>query len=221
MMLRRILLIIILTGLTTSIIAQKSTDTELWTGGELKLRLTKKLKVDVDEQFRFNDTISSFKAALTEIGLKYKLDKGFSLKGNFRFARRSNKSNRNRFSLDVNYDWDKKEFPLSIEYRLRFQNTSDASLGKNFTYVRNRIGLDYNLSKLVDPFLFYELYFRLNGKNEFRVTRFTFGLDWKMTEQLDLTTYYRIDSDINVKKPKKQNIIGVMLSYDLDLRKKE
>ena len=113
-----------------------------------------------------------------------------------------------------NYNWSKKGAPLSFGYRLRFQSL----LGNNKTYVRNKLKFEYNLSKLVDPFMAYELFFRLNGKNEFRVSRITLGLDWRITKPLHLTTFYRLQDDIFIKNPERRHIIGVTLDYKLDLK---
>lgn len=90
---------------------------------------------------------------------------------------------------------------------MRFQHQFISSK----TYLRNKIKIGYNLSKLVDPFIAYEAFFRFNTKNEFRVSKWKFGLDWKINKRLDLTTYYRFQDDIFIKKPEGQHIIGLMV----------
>lgn len=197
--------------------SQKPTDTELWTGGALNLRLSKAFRMEVEEQLRFKDTVSSLKNALTEIGLRYKLNKYFAFKGNTRWISRPGKKNRYRLSLDAYFRWSKKKFPLSASYRLRFQNTHTFISRKNSTYLRNKISLDYNLSRIVDPFCSYELYYRFNAKNEFRVKRFTFGMDWRLHKRMHLATFYRIQDKINIKVPERQNIFGFMLTYRIKL----
>lgn len=209
----KLLLTIGLIGTFSILNAQNSTDTELWTGGIFKLKLNQKFRIDLKGQFRFNDTISLMKSTFTEIGLRYKIDKHFAVKGNYRYIIKPSKNNRSRISLDAYYNWSKKKLPLSIQYRLRFQDTKERASGRKYTYLRNKITVDYNLTKLVDPFLSYERYYRFNQKNEFRTWRFTAGLDWRLAKKIDLTTFYRYQKEINVKNPSAQHIIGIMVTY--------
>ena len=195
--------------------AQRPADFELWVGGELGFRLNKQLAVSLSEQVRFDDTISAIKKSFTEIGLKYKIGKGFSLKGNYRFIIPPGQNVLHRIALDGNYRWKKKGAPLSISYRLRYQH----QFGKKRTYIRNKVKFGYNLTKLVDPFAAYEMFFRLNGKNEFRVSRLTVGLDWKITKKIEFTTFYRLQDDIFIKVPERQHVLGIILSYKLKAKK--
>ena len=203
------------------IYAQKPADFELWPGAGYKLKIDKHFRTDAVVQFRINDTISSIKSALTEVGLKYRLNKYFAFRGAYRYTARPLKNDRQRFSLEALFSWSKKKFPLSARYRLRFQDTQELNSRKKSTYLRNKVGAKYNLSKLVDPFVAYEIYYRFNKKNEFRVSRFTAGLDWRITKKIHLSTFYRIQDDINVKKPKRRHIIGIQVGYNMKIKKKK
>lgn len=201
--------------------AQVTTDSELWTGGTYKLGITKKVRFEFEEQFRFNNSISSYKNNFTELRVRYKFNKHIAVKGNIRHVIRYNDFNRRRFSIDAFYNWDKKSFPLRFQYRLRLQDSKEFQTGKKTDYIRNKFSLEYNLTKLVDPFISYELYYMFNQKNEFRTWRLTTGLNWKLNKQIDLSTYYRYQTEINVKKPQAQHIIGLMLTYSTKIKKKE
>lgn len=212
------LFVVYLMSFSAQVIA---TDNELWTGGTYKLGITKKVRVEFEEQFRFNNNLSSYNNNFTELRLRYKFNKHFAVKGNLRHTIRYKDFNRRRFTIDAYYNWEKKSFPLRFQYRLRLQDSRVFQTGKKTNYIRNKFSLEYNLTKLVDPFIAYEIYYRLNQKNEFRVSRFTMGLNWKLNKQIDLSTYYRLQRDINIKKPQAQHIIGLMLTYSMKLKKKE
>ena len=210
------ILYLIIIVIPFNILAQKPTDTELWTGGTINFKLTKRFALDVSEQVRFDNNISSYKKSFTNIGLKIKLNKHFSLKPSYRFIALPISTFDHRVSLDGYYKWKKKKIPLSFSYRMRFQHQFVSSK----SYLRNKLTMGYNLSKLVDPFFAYEIFFRFNGKNEFRVSRFTLGLDWKINKRVGLTSYYRLQDDIFIKKPKRQHIIGIMLNYKIKSKKR-
>lgn len=197
--------------------AQKPSDLELWTGASFQYRMSKKWSIAIEEQFRFNDTISSLQKSFTEAGLKFRLGKGFAIAGNYRYSVYRTSANRHRVSGDLSYGFDKKGFPLVIDIRSRFQYT----FNQNRTFLRNKIALSYKLSKLVDPYIQYEAFFRFNGKNEFRINRYTLGLDWRLMKELNLTTFFRIEDEINIKSPTQQKIIGLSLDYTLKYKKKK
>jgi len=204
--------------MTQVVSAQIPTDNELWLGGAIDLKLNKKWSVELEEQFRINNNISTLNQAFTELSGKYKINKYFGLKGNYRFVGRPKKNNKNRLSIDILAKWKKKNFPLSFGYRLRLQRAITSGSKNTRSYIRNKFGVNYNLSKLVDPFIAYEIYFRPD-KKEFRVSRITLGLDWKLNKRMELTSFYRIQRDINIKKPTRQNIIGVMFTYNTSWKK--
>ena len=218
---RILISIVILCSLSTMLSAQITTDTELWTGGTFKLRLNKNFRIDIEEQLRFNDTISSRKSSFTEFGLKYRINKRWALKGNYRYVVRPTNNNKSRFSLDTYYSWSKKKKPISIQYRLRLQDAKESNTGRKSTHIRNKITVGYNLAKLVDPSISYEIYYRLNQKNEFRTWRLTGGLDWRISKQIDLTTFYRYQKEINVNNPEAQHILGLMLTYGMKIKKEK
>lgn len=191
---------------------------ELWTGVTAKMKIKKDWRLDLEQQFRFRDTLSTQKSNFTELSLNYRFNKRFKLKANYRHTRRIDQRNRNRVALSLYYNWKPKKTDLSVQYRFSFQNDYEVWTEQQITLARNRILLDYNLSKLVDPFFGYESFYRFNYRYEFRTNRFTFGLDWRLNKDMDLKTFYRIEQEINVKVPERQNVFGLMLIYSFKLK---
>ena len=192
----------------------QSKDIELWTGGEFKVKFNKKWSASIAEQLRFNNNVSNLRQAFTELSGKYKFNKYFALSTTYRYIGRPNSNNKNRFSLDFLAKYKLKEIPLSFGYRLRAQKAI-TSVSKNTTsYIRNKFSVNYNLSKLVDPFIAYETYFMLK-KSEFRLNRITIGLDWKINKQMSICSYYRFQKETNVKFPARTHIIGLLFAYKI------
>ena len=146
-------------------------DDQLWTGAKLRLRMNKKLRFDIEEQVRFNNDISRLNVTFTEGSILYEITKRISIKGNFRYIYDPESHNALRYSGDLAYDWSKKGFPLDLKYRLRFQRRVEEHTRDIDSYFRNKFSADYNLSKLVDPFIAYESYFKLDYINKFTVNR--------------------------------------------------
>ena len=206
-------------SLPTTILGQGTTDTQLWTGGSLKLRFSDKLGSHVEEQVRFTDTISMLGTTFTELGFQYKPGKWFTIGPDLRYYAVPHGNDRTRMAMNLHFRWRKKGLPLSIHYRMRFQHTVGSNTGLASTYLRNKLGLKYDLSSVVDPLLEFESNFRFNGKNEFRRNRFTIGLEWRISRRLDLVTYDRSQNEFNVKEPERDRILAVLLAYELDLRR--
>jgi len=171
----------------------------------------------MEEQLRFNDTISSLKLSFTQFGFRYTLKNHIFFKTLYRYIVRPEKNNRQRWTFDIAYKWKKKGFPLSVDYRLRFEDERETSSGDKFTFLRNKLTCSYNLSRPADPFVAYEPFYRFNHKNELRNLRFTTGIVWRLGKQIDMKTFYRIEKTINVNNPERDNIFGIMLTGEIDL----
>ena len=140
-------------------------DNQLWSGATLKLGISKKLRFDIEEQVRFNNDISKLNITLTEGSILYDLTKKISLKGTFRYIFDPNSHNAQRITFDFYRDLSIKNFPLDFKYRLRFHREVEEHTRESACYLRNKISADYNLSKLVDPFVEFESYFMLSHVN--------------------------------------------------------
>ena len=94
-----------------------------------------------------------------------------------------------------------------------YQDSWESTTHVTKHYFRNRFNLEYNLSKLVDPYVSLESYFRFDGKNQWRQHRYTIGLNWKITKKLDIDSYYHFQKEINVKHPETLYIWGLGVGY--------
>ncbi len=194
-------------------------DNHLWTGATFKFRVNKKLRLDIEEQVRFNNDISRLNTLFTEGSILYDLTKSIRVKGNFRYYYDPGSHNSYRYSGDFSYDWSKKGFPIDLGYRFRFQRLIEEHTRESESYIRNKFSADYNLSKVVDPFIAYESYFRLNYINQFTVNRYIVGLEWRLFENVDLETFFMYEDEFGEINPEINRVFGLALSYDFDFRK--
>lgn len=205
-------------------------DSELWLSSTYKLELNKKWRFEIEDQLRLEEHIGTFGSNVIETGVRYTILRDLDIKGQYRYTIvdqglasdfiEKSAFNESRFSLDLSYELDKKNFPLSLYYRARFQDGKARYTGEKKTMLRNRLGLELELGKNISPFVEYENFFRLNDKNEFRENRYTAGIEWRINKEMDLSTFYRIDQQMNTRSNKQQNIVGIAFSYTQKLKKK-
>jgi len=196
-------------------------DVQLWTGPVLKYNITDKFRAEFEQQFRFNNNISQYDYTFSELALRYKLLKFLDVKAIYRHSfipegqTGGALSEYDKSRIGVNASTGTKIFntDLKVGYRIMYQHSWENTTLVSTNYIRNRFEIDYNLSKLADPYANYESYYRLDNKNEFRQNRFTIGLSWKISDKLDIDSYYRYQNEINVKNPETDHIIGVGIIY--------
>jgi len=219
----RKLLVFFMVILTMPVLAQREddeiveeNDIRLWTGGTVKFEFTKDLRLEVEQQYRISDTISNYESSFTEFGVRYEFNDWLDAKGQYRYTSEIMDRNTQRWSLDISAKYEIDDFPVDLEYRFRVTDSRVDFTGEKDTYVRNRFGLDWNMSKLVDPFFEYENFYKFNEHMEFRVNRFTLGLEWKLSDESDFETYYRVEDEFNTSVPEMQHIIGIMIDYEVE-----
>ncbi len=200
------------------------TDSKLYTGATLKYNINKKIRIEFEQQIRFNENISKYDFTFSEFGVRYEMLKYLDLKAIYRYSfipeqqtgNEISEYNKSKYTLEASTGTKIFNTGLKASYRLRYQNSSESSSTETSSYIRNRIELGYNLSKLVDPYASYESYFRLNGKNEFREDRYILGLAWKITNKLDFESQFIYQYEINVRNPETDYIIELGLVYSFN-----
>ncbi|OIQ36185.1 MAG: hypothetical protein BM555_03160 [Crocinitomix sp. MedPE-SWsnd] len=218
--LKKSLLICFLFVLSWNINAQIPHDVEAWVGSNLKFKLNKKVSLNISPEIRFDNDISTRKSVFTDLELKLKLSKYWALKWGFRFAQRPNNGIKLRGNFDILFSVKKKKKKLSFRNRLRSQFGYAIQTGKNEVFIRDQVLFKYNLSKLVDPYAGGEIFFKTKSL-EFRQFRLLAGLDWKLTNWWDVSTFYIYEREIFNSNPSASNIIGFSSTFKLKKKKQK
>ncbi len=188
---------------------------EVWTGFTLKKDLNKKFSLNFDEQVRITEG-SQIRVNFMEAGIKYKFIKKAAFKVQYRYSFRNDVRNTSRLSFDLSYKWKIKPANLQIKYRARFQNTVVDYTGQSMAYFRNRLIVTYKYNKKWSTYAYFENFYRLNERNEFRANRYEFGANYNINKQFELKTFLQYDYEINVKSPSSRRVIGVLVKYEFD-----
>ncbi len=217
---KKLLFILILSGVCSFAGAQEK-DIQLWTGPVVKYNINDKFRFEFEQQFRFNENISQYDFTFSEFAIRYKVFRYLDVKTLYRHSfiqpeqtgSELDEYDRSRVSFNASTSTKIFNTGIKVGYRLMYQHSWENTTLMASNYIRNRFELDYNLSKLVDPYASYESHFKLNGKNEFRQNRYTIGLSWKVSDKLDIDSFYRYQYEVNVKNPETDVIIGLGVIY--------
>jgi hypothetical protein len=209
-----------------AVVKAQTKDVQLWTGPILKYNITKKIRLDFEQQFRFNENISSYDFTFSEFAVRYKVFKYLDVKAVYRHSfipevtsgSVISEYDKSRICFDASTGIEIFNTGLEIGYRIRYQDSWEHTTMASTHYIRNRFDLSYNLSKLVDPYTSWDNFYRLDGKNEVRQNRYVFGLTWKITKDLDIDSYYLFQKDKNVKIKNLETIhvIGLAVIYSIN-----
>lgn len=191
----------------------QSTDKELWTGAGIRYDINRRFRMDIEQECRWKDQMGTFKFTYTEVGIRWRINRIFSIRGKYRYLFVPDDYDGGKFYLDGNVDLSKKRFPLSISYRLRYERGNEFVVSKMENWLRNQFEINWNMSKIADPYLGWENFRRLDGINEARANRYSFGIDWRLSKIISLSSFYIFEDEFNVKKPLDRHIIGLRLTY--------
>lgn len=196
-------------------------DNEIWTGINFEKKLSKKIRIGLNNQFRLNENFSQPKKMFSELGLSYKFNQYVSSSFRYRFTSRFQKKDRARWTAILKMKYKIKPLDLTPSYRFRYQNEDQFNSNKEINVMRHKFALGYNMTKLVAPFVSYETFYRFNQINEFSNYRATIGLKWNLPNKWSISTYYRIDKDLNVFPESGSKIVAILFDKRLGKKKKK
>lgn len=201
---------------------------EFWTGITVRAKVTKWVSAQVEQQVRFAETIGDYKSTVTEASLRLRPWEHLGAALSYRFtdragSERADDNDRQRWSADGFYTLGSSDTQWLFAHRVRYQQARTAGEADEEakTYVRNRLQLTYNLTKRVQPYASTEFFYRLNGRNENQLNRFTLGLETRIGKKFTLDTFFRVEKERNVRYPETAYVVGVTGLYRLSFRRKD
>lgn len=201
-------------------------DLESWNTLGISKKIGKHFKVNLNQQFRFDDNSTHLAKYFTNLSADYKFNKHFSASLGYRFIREKDEEenlfeNQQRWNFDATYKH--KLDRLSLSYRLRLQTRNDWGVTKaegdeSVNYMRLRLKAGYNIKNWkLDPYFTSEI-FRKNKESispTFNNLRFTLGTSYKIKGFGNVGGFYRIERELGTTYPKTTYIIGLKLKYNL------
>ena len=206
--------------ISVSCLAQENTNEELWSGLGTKMAFSKKFRVDLEHQVRFQNDFQEYNYSFTELGLNYKPIKRIRINGNYRhmFYERGL---RHRYAIEGHYTIKPKNSKFYFHIRERFQSFVWNDDNSSTSNIRNLFTIGYKANNLVKIYTTQEWFYRLDNFNSFRTYRGSIGINWNFTKRLMLMTYYSYQKSINTTSNIVNHIIGLRGFYKIDLSKKK
>lgn len=213
--------LLFLAALLSSVSAWAQTnDFGVWVGASLKKSFAKHYAVGLETELRLRDNASTVDNILTDVELSRKFGKYVKLSGFYRFSQKNQVDNFegvNRVGADLS-----GKIPLvkklKLAYRTRYQwQWLKGQTEPYTTFWRNRLGLEYKLSKKLSPYVSYELWYRTTQEETRRFDRYRMmaGLEYNINKVHSLELYGFFQQEMNRRLNDAQGIVG--LSYKIGL----
>lgn len=224
-LLKKIFMVVLISGTTFLVDAQES-DFGTWIEIGLEKQITKKLRLEFEEEIRVFKNFGEFDRFATGIGGAYTFNKYLRAGAGYSwlYKHRFNKElweHRHRFHFYVRgrYKFDRFTFTLRERLQTTFVDESIPGFGYNpRTYLRSRLQAAYNIKgSVLAPFTSAEMYYQLNNPkgNQIDNMRYTLGTNWGISKNFDLDSFFRLDQEINVKNPVSYWILGFSFNFSL------
>lgn len=195
-------------------------DFQSWNNISVSKEIVDDLNVNFKQEVRLFNNATDLKDYITVIGANYRLNKYAKFGALYRLTVANDfdqsTSYEHRWYADAALRYRKSRFILG--YRFRYQLSYDDFTINNWSHIRNRFSVKYDIPKSkILPFTEYEFYYALNNpiKNTIEKSRFTMGLEYGVTKYLDLSAYYRIQKRRTYgSKPYNRYILGISASFN-------
>jgi len=206
--------------------AQSEVDAELWAGGKVNVSIKKRWRFEAEYQQRWENNISTRKVTFQEFALRYKVAKWFLVKPSFRIVQAPQLNDDwNRASLDLCVRNRKQGSPFRFSIRLKGQYNYGVNKAVRHVGLRNRFSLSYDTGKLVDPSISFEVFDKSLRFEPIGLqpsdTRLKLGVDWHISKQWSLNTFYGLEQQVGRKTNNKEHIIGVLGVWKMKVKKKK
>ena len=189
-------------------------DDELWVGFEVKYDITDDLMFEFGQQARYKEDYSVFKMSLTDFGLHYRFTDNFKA---FAFYRLRSRDEKPQHAAILALYAEEKWKPITIQYRLRFQNTFDLE-DDNEYLIRNKLKVEADIKKLpFIPFTAAEIFYRHGYDKGDRFNRYRLyaGVEFDLPNKQKIDLLFIYQEEFNMKKPDLRRIIGLYYSVKL------
>ena len=196
--------------LSISVVHSKSIDDELWTGMELKKKITSKIKLELGQQIRLKDHWSLVHKTLTDLSLSYKILPFVEFSGGYRYNVYEDKE-KSRINFDIKIDFNIKYSP---SLRFSLEQASEINEEPEDIVVRNKLSFEYPLSKQITPYISYEIFHTIEDESfSYNQFRLGVGIKYEFNKDQSIKLFYIYEENLEKNEIENTNIWGLKYGY--------
>jgi len=185
-------------------------DTHTWTSIGFEKNLPHSLSLEFEQELRIKDRLSTFSQTISEVSLSYKVIDGLNISIPYRYAVFDDKI-KQRLSFGASYKYNFN--PISLKYRTKLQRSFEKEKTHEYL-IRNKLIIEYKLSRKIEPFFSGELFNKSN--NELDEYRVSFGLAVDLPRKSSIKIFYIFKKeDLTKTNPDKINVFGLSYTFKL------
>lgn len=185
--------------------------------GTIMLKVSPKVKGELNFQTRIMDNAQQLKTIMVEPGIKLKLSNHFAIKSALRYSslpiyrydRIEFYNKIYRLHLAGYYVWHKEGVPLRIQIRVRTEGENSSS------YWRYRLKIASNYKGFIKPYSSFEIFNRSKTDIFLDVYRVEAGVKTDLNESLNITCMYRHESYYWHYNKSRTDAIGIMINLSI------
>ena len=193
--------------------AQKD-DLQLWGSVKFSKKVNSKIRFELQEQIRWEDSLSQQQKNFTDLGFKYKLTKAHSLGLNVRIVNEIEEDKNIRMNLDFSSAYSPSGISISLKQRVRLQQSWKDDGEIDNMHFRTKWSIAVK-NKFINPYFSHEIYWKMAAINELSKKRFTLGISWEMMKKLKMKIFVRSQRQQNKNNPDQIQILGFGLHYKI------
>ena len=188
-------------------------DTESWNSIGFETKLPYSFELEVEQELRLKDQLSSFKQTFTEISISYKIIDGMKIFIPIRYAIFEDKT-KERISFGGSYKYNLK--PVNIRYRAKFQRVyTDTEFSSDL--VRNKFSIEYKINKKIRPYISSEVFHRYNlNQYQYDEYRYSLGINLDLIKKKQIKIFYTYKME-DLTKSKSSQINAFGIAYNIKL----
>ncbi|HNQ12557.1 MAG TPA: DUF2490 domain-containing protein [Bacteroidia bacterium] len=216
---RNILFLFVLCAHTS--IAQVN-DAGLWASVQVEKKITRKVSVQLSQEFRWYENISELGTLNSDLGVSYRLHKAVAVSLNYRFSQKKQVDDfyctRHRYyaDLQLRQSINKFTFILRTRYQMQFSQVYSSEDGSVPSYMfRNKFTARYKINKKIEPFIAAEWYLQSKNAegNDLDKVRFSGGAEYKINRAHSIEFYYLYQKEMDENNPVSDYVTGIGYSF--------
>lgn len=216
-------------GFGSQAFAQDS-DFGLWSTVDLSKKLSNRLKLGFEEEYRLRNNLLTTDKFQTTLELSYKTCDYFSTGVSYTMINYYHPRNdehehnywelRNRFNIFGEGEYEIDRFTITLRERLQstyrvLDSLSTAGLNPKL-HLRSKLNVSYNIKGLpLEPYAFIELFHLLNDEEPFQFEKYRIatGLKYDISKKLSVKAGYLYTAETDSEEGDKAHIVTIGLGY--------